>query len=57
MDYEIRLNLYSDKLETLIKLRDMAAEHLGSQDTALNRLALAMAEHHLERCSNASSFS
>lgn len=50
MDYEIRINLYNEKLNTLLKLRDMAAEHLVKQDTPLNRLELSMAEHHVERC-------
>lgn len=50
MDCEIKINLYDEKLNTLLKLWDMAADHLAEQDTPLNRLALSMAEHHVERC-------
>lgn len=57
MDYEIRLYLYNSKLKTILKLYDMTVKHSEQQDTPLNRLALAMAEHHVERCSNACSLS
>ena len=52
MDYEIRINLYNEKLNAMLKLRDMVSEYLTKQDTPLNRLALSMAEHHVERCAN-----
>lgn len=57
MDYEIRIHTYYAKLTTMIKLRDMISDHLKEQDTPLNRLALQMAEHHIERCANSNSFS
>lgn len=57
MDYEIRIHTYYAKLTTMIKLRDMVSDHLKEQDTPLNRLALQMAEHHIERCANSNSFS
>ena len=57
MDYEIRINTYYTKLNVLLKLKDMASVHLNERDTPLNRLALQMAEHHVERCVNSSSLS
>lgn len=35
----------------------IVSDHLKEQDTPLNRLALQMAEHHVERCANSNSFS
>ena len=52
MDYEVRISTYYTKLNTLLKLRYMVANHLNQQDTPLNRLALSMAEHHVERCAS-----
>ena len=57
MDYEIRISIYYTKLNTILKLRDIVSDHLKEQDTPLNRLALQMAEHHVERCANSSNFS
>ncbi len=57
MDYKIQLRLYNNRLKTMFKLRDMTVKHLEQQDTPLNRLAVAMAKHHVERCSNARSLS
>lgn len=56
MDYEIRIYAYYTKLDTMLKLRDMTSDHLKEQDSPLNRLALQMAQHHVERCANSSSF-
>lgn len=55
MDYEIRIDLYNEKLNTMLKLRDMTMSHLNQKDTPLNRLALSMAEHHVERCASSCS--
>ena len=57
MDYELRIKLYNEKLHNMIKLRDMVTAHLNEQDTPLNRLALSMAEHHVERCANSCNLS
>ena len=50
MDYEIRISTYYTKLNTMLKLRDMVSDHLKEQDTPLNKLAVEMAKHHVDRC-------
>lgn len=57
MDYEIRISTYYTKLNIMLKIKNMVSNHLKEQDTPLNRLALKMAEHHVERCANSSNFS
>ena len=52
MDYEIRITTYYNKLNPLFSLHDMVSGHMVQKDTPLNRLALKMSRHHLERCLN-----
>lgn len=52
MDYEIRIATYYNRFNTLFKLNEIIAEHVERNNTPLNRLALEMSRHHLERCLN-----
>ena len=49
MDFSIRIATYHNKLNTLFKLHDMVSKHIEQNDTPINRLALEMSRHHIER--------
>lgn len=52
MDYEIRVITYLNRFNAMSELHDMMLRHTAQKDTPLNRLALKMSRHHLERCFN-----